>query len=130
MEKRTFKKRIITPKHMAIAVSMLIVSGLLFLNHMPMTAYVLILVFIIPFLYPYKIDKGYLTQGNFVAIPVKDIDKLFVKQSGSVVVFYSKPYKDKEYTNTIHPVDTEGFVAALQQVNKEMTILRENSQNG
>lgn len=41
--------------------------------------------------------------------------------------YYSKPYKEKEYTNTIHPVDTEGFIAALQQVNKEMTILRENS---
>ena len=57
----------------------------------------------------------------------KDIEKLFVKESGSVVIYYTKPYKDKEYTNTVYPVDTEGFVAALQQVNEEMTILRENS---
>ena len=66
-------------------------------------------------------------QGNFVAIPVESIDKVFVKESGSVVVYYTKPYKDKEYTNTVYPVDTEGFVDALQQVNEEMTILRENS---
>lgn len=45
----------------------------------------------------------------------------------SVVIYYNKLYKDKEYTNTVYPVDTEGFVAALQQVNEEMTILRENS---
>lgn len=127
MEKKTFKKRVITPKHVTIAVSMLIFFGLLYLNNMPPVTYILILVFAIPVFYPYKIDKGYLTQGNFVAIPIKDIEKLFVKQSGSVVVYYSKPYKEKEYTNTIHPVDTEGFIAALQQVNKEMTILRENS---
>lgn len=127
MEKKAFRKRVITPKHVAIAVSMLIVCGLFYLNDVPLSAYILILVFLIPFLYPYKIDKGYLTQGNFVAIPVNDIEKLFVKQSGSVVIYYSKPYKDKEYTNTVHPVDTEGFVAALQQVNEEMTILRENS---
>ena len=51
-----------------------------------------------------------------MAIPIKDIEKLFVKESGSVVIYYTKPYKDKEYTNTVYPVDTEGFVAALQQV--------------
>ena len=62
-----------------------------------------------------------------MAIPIKDIEKLFVKESGSVVIYYTKPYKDKEYTNTVYPVDTEGFVVALQQVNEEMTILRENS---
>ena len=60
-----------------------------------------------------------------MAILIKDIEKLFVKESGSVVIYYTKPYKDKEYTNTVYPVDTEGFVAALQQVNEEMTILRE-----
>ncbi|MBC8616997.1 hypothetical protein H8788_04540 [Parabacteroides faecis] len=128
MEKQTFRKKLVTPKHVAIAVSMLILFGLLYLNEIRQpAAYILILVFIVPALYSYKIDKGYLTQGNFVAIPVKDIEKLFIKQSGSVVIYYGKPYKDKEYTNTVHPVDTEGFVAALQQVNEEMTILRENS---
>ena len=128
MEKQTFRKRIVTPKHVAIAVSMLILFGLLYLNEIRQpAAYILILGLIVPALYPYKIDKGYLTQGNFVAIPIKDMEKLFVKQSGSVVIYYAKPYKDKEYTNTVHPVDTEGFVAALQQVNEEMTILRENS---
>lgn len=128
MEKQIFRKRIVTPKHVAIAVSMLILFGLLYLNEIRQpVAYILILVCLVPALYPYKIDQGYLTQGNFVAIPIKDVDKLFVKQSGSVIIYYTKPYKDKEYTNTVHPVDTEGFVAALQQVNEEMTILRENS---
>lgn len=127
MEKKTFGKRIVTPKHVAIAVSIVILFGLFYLNQIQLIAYILILIFIIPVFYPYKIDKGYLTQGNFVAIPIKDIEKLFVKGSGSVVIYYTKPYKDKEYTNTVYPVDTEGFVAALQQVNEEMTILRENS---
>ena len=68
MEKKTFGKRIVTPKHVAIAVSIVILFGLFYLNQIQLIAYILILIFIIPVFYPYKIDKGYLTQGNFVAI--------------------------------------------------------------
>lgn len=127
MEKKAFRKRIITPKHVSITVCLLIVFGLLYLNNVPWSAYIVILVFTFPVFFSYQIDDKYLTQGNFVAIPVESIDKVFVKESGSIVVYYTKPYKDKEYTSTVYPVDTEGFVAALQQVNEEMTILRENS---
>ena len=90
MEKKTFGKRIVTPKHVAIAVSIVILFGLFYLNQIQLIAYILILIFIIPVFYPYKIDKGYLTQGNFVAIPIKDIEKLFVKESGSIVIYYTK----------------------------------------
>lgn len=116
-----------TPKHVSIAVGLLIIFGLLYLNDVPWYAYAIILAVALWAFEPYKIDDKYLTQGNFVAIPVESIDKVFVKESGSVVVYYTKPYKDKEYTNTVYPVDTKGFVDALQEVNEEMTILRENS---
>ena len=115
MEKKAFRKRVITPKHVSIAVCLLIIFGLLYLNEVPWYAYIIILIVALWAVGPYQIDGKYLTQGNFVAIPVESI------------VYYTKPYKDKEYTNTVYPVDTEGFVDALQQVNEEMTILRENS---
>lgn len=127
MEKKAFRKRMITPKHISIAVCVLIVFGLFYLNGVYWYTYIAVLALASVAFQPYRVDDKYLTQGNFIAIPVDSIEKVFVKESGSVVVYYTKPYKDKEYTNTIHPVDTEGFVAALQQVNKEMTILRENS---
>lgn len=127
MEKKAFRKRIITPKHVSIAVCLLLIFGLLYLNDVPWYVYIIILICILPAFKPYQIDGKYLTQGNFVAIPVESMDKVFVKESGSVVIYYSKPYKDKEYTNTVYPVDSEGFVDALQQLNEEMTILRENS---
>ena len=127
MEKKAFRKRMITPKHLSIAVCLFIIFGLFYLNDVPWFIYVAVVAIACVAFQPYRIDSKYLTQGNFVAIPVEAIDKVFVKESGSVVVYYSKPYKDEEYTNTVHPVDTEGFVVALQQVNEEMTILRENS---
>ena len=127
MEKKAFRKRIITPKHVSIAVCLLLIFGLWYLNDVPMYTYIIILICILPAFKPYQIDGKYLTQGNFVAIPVESMDKVFVKESGSVVIYYSKTYKDKEYTNTVYPVDSEGFVDALQQLNEEMTILRENS---
>lgn len=127
MEKKRFRKKLVTPKHIAIAVCLLIIFGLFYLNEFRPNTYLIVVIFLLPFFWPYEIDGKYLTQGNFVAIPVKDIEKIFVKESGSVVVYYSKLYKDKEYTSTLHPVDTEGFVAALQQVNEEITILHENS---
>lgn len=127
MEKKAFRKRMITPKHISIAVCVLIVFGLFYLNGVYWYAYVAVLALAVVAFQPYRVDDKYLTQGNFIAIPVDSIEKVFVKESGSVVVYYTKPYQEKEYTNTIHPVDTEGFVAALQQVNEEMTILRENS---
>ena len=127
MEKKAFRKRVITPKHVSIAVCLLIIFGLLYLNEVPWYAYIIILIVALWAIGPYQIDGKYFTQGNFVAIPVEAIDKVFIKESGSVVVYYTKPYKDKEYRNTVYPVDTEGFVDALQQVSEEMTILRENS---
>lgn len=127
MEKKAFKKRLITPKHISIAVCLLIVFGLFYLNDMYWYAYLAVLILAGVAFRPYCVDDKYLTQGNFIAIPVESIYKIWVKESGSVVIYYSKLYKEKEYTSTIHPVDTEGFVAALQQVNEEITILRENS---
>lgn len=127
MEKKAFKKWLITPKHISIAVCLLIVFGLFYLNDMYWYAYLAVLILVSIAFRPYYVDDKYLTQGNFIAIPVESIDKILVKESGSVIVYYSKLYKEKEYTNTIYPVDTEGFVAALQQVNEEITILRENS---
>ena len=127
MEKKAFRKRMITPKHLSIAVCVLIILGLFYLNNLPWFTYIIVLAPLIIAFQPYYVDDKYLTQGNFIAVPVESIDKILVKESGSVVVYYSRPYKDKEYTNPVYPVDTEGFVAALQQVNEEMTILRENS---
>lgn len=127
MEKKTFRKRIVTPKHISIAACLTVLFGLFYLNDVPWFVYLSIIVLAAIAFQPYKLDEAYLTQGNFVAIPVESIHKVFVRESGSIVVYFSKLYKDKEYTNTIYPVDTEGFVAALQQVNQEMIILRENS---
>lgn len=127
MEKKVFSKKVVTPKHLAVGACLLLIMGVLYLNDVPWYIYFWLVFFSVFALSPYKVDNRYLVQGNFVAVPIADIDKLLVKESGSVVVYYHKPYKEKMYTNTLHPLDTEGFVAALQQVNQEMTILRENS---
>lgn len=126
MEKRTFAKKWITPKHLAVAGCLALVAGVFYLNEVPWPVYAILVMLVWIALSPYKMDDKYLVQGNFVAVAVPDIDKLLIKESGSVTVYYHKPYKEKEYSVTLYPADTEGFVAALQQVNQEMTILREN----
>lgn len=126
MEKMTFAKKIVTPKHLAVAGCLALLAGMFYLNEVPWPGYAILAMFVWITLSPYKMDGKFLVQGNFVAIAIADIDKLLVKESGSVVVYYHKPYKEKEYSVTLHPADTEGFVGALQQVNEEITILREN----
>lgn len=127
MEVKRFRKKIFTLKHMSVTVCLVVLGVVFYLNGLSWSVYIFVALFVLMALQSYKIDRTYLMQGNFVSIPIASIDKLFIKESGSVVVYYSKPYKEKEYTSTLHPVDTEGFVAALLQVNEEMTILRENS---
>lgn len=126
MEKKVFAKKLVTPKHLAVAACLALIGGIFYLNNVPWPGYAILVLFVWITLTPYKIDTKYVVQGNFVAIPLADIDKLLVKESGSVVVYYHKPYKEKMYHTTLHPADTESFVAALQQVNGEMSILREN----
>lgn len=127
MEKKLFIRKLITRKNVAVGACAAVIFGLFFLNGLSFIYYLAVLLVMLVFDWPYKVDGSTFYDGIFKTIRIADIYQLYVEESGRIVIYCTISDTEKEYTKTVHPVDTEGFIAALKQVNEEITILRENS---
>lgn len=127
MKKKLFIRKLITRKNLAVGACVAVIFGLFFLNSLSFIYYLVVILVMLIFDWPYKIDGSKFYDGVFKTIRITDIYQLYVEESGRIVIYYTIPVEEKEYTKTVHPVDMEGFIATLKQVNEEITILRENS---
>lgn len=127
MKKKIFIRKLITRKNVAVGACTVVVFGLFFLNGLSFIYYLAVILVMLLFDWPYKMDETKLYDGVFRTIWIADIYQLYVEETGRIVIYCGVPGEEKEYTRTVHPIDTEGFIAALKQMNQEITILRENS---
>lgn len=127
MEKKLFPLKLITRKNIAIVICLAAIFGLFYLNQVHFFLYMAVIAGLLAFCLPYRIENGYLYRTPYARLPISGIYQLYLTESGSITIYYTLSDSEKEYTRVVHPVDAEGFIATLQQLNKEITILRENS---